>query len=169
MTSPKTHIGDKIRLLGATAFGFGLSPVMPGTCGTVPGVAIHVLIVLTLPAKFQWASLVAVFLLACVGNLALAPWAIRYWKSKDPKHFVLDEVAGYLVIPILFTQGSLWKVALWGFFLFRIFDIIKTPPASYFDKNVSGGWGILLDDIVAGLYAVLVIYMIFRIKPDLIL
>lgn len=133
----------------------------------MPGVAIHVLIALALPETFQRPALVAALLAACVANHALAPWAMRYWKTKDPKHFVLDEVAGYLVIPILFAQGSLWKTALWGFVLFRFFDIVKPPPAYHFDKHLEGPWGILLDDIAAGFYAVIIMYAIFRIWPAL--
>jgi len=132
-------------------------------------VAIHALIATALPPKFQWPLLIAAFLLTCAASLALAPWAMRYWKTKDPKHFVLDEVAGYLVVPILFVQGSFWKIAFWGFVLFRFFDIVKPPPANRIDKSLDGPWGILLDDIAAGLYAVVVMYAILRIWPALLI
>ena len=71
---------------------------------------------------------------------------------------MLDEVAGYLVVPILFHGGELWQVALVGFLLFRIFDIIKIPPARQIDQNMHGPWGIVLDDLISGVYAALAIY-----------
>ena len=91
-------------------------------------------------------------------NHWLTPWAVKYWKDEDPGNFVLDEVAGYLVVPILFRGGELWQVALWGFLLFRVFDIIKIPPARQIDQNMHGSWGIVLDDIISGIYAALALY-----------
>jgi hypothetical protein len=76
----------------------------------------------------------------------------------DPGHFVLDEIAGYLMVPLLLPQGTLWQVGFWGFLLFRVFDIIKIPPARQIDRNLHGPWGILLDDLVSGAYAALVLY-----------
>ena len=71
---------------------------------------------------------------------------------------MLDEVAGYLVVPILFRGGELWQVALVGFLLFRIFDIIKIPPARQIDQNMHGSWGIILDDLISGAYAAAALY-----------
>ena len=82
-------------------------------------------------------------------------------KNEDPGNFVLDEVAGYLVVPILFRGGQLWQVALCGFLLFRVFDIIKIPPARQIDQNMHGPWGIVLDDIISGAYAALALYTFF--------
>ena len=89
---------------------------------------------------------------------AITPWAVAYWKDEDPGNFVLDEVAGYLVVPILFRGGDLYQVALWGFLLFRVFDIVKIPPARQIDQNLHGPWGIVLDDLVSGAYAALALY-----------
>ncbi len=151
----------------SSAFGLGLSPIAPGTLGALSGVFFHIVIVLFLPIKMQWLSLVAVFMLVCTANHLLTPWAETYWQCSDPKHFVLDEVAGYLLIPIIFRGGELWKVALWGFFLFRIFDVFKLiPPAKYIDRNMHGPWGILLDDLVSAGYAALIMYGIRWIKPE---
>jgi phosphatidylglycerophosphatase A len=79
----------------------------------------------------------------------------------------LDEVAGYLLIPILFRNGELWKIAIWGFFLFRLFDIFKLiPPTRYIDQKIHGPWGILLDDLVSAGYAVLIMYLLTYICPS---
>ncbi|NLJ27614.1 MAG: phosphatidylglycerophosphatase A [Deltaproteobacteria bacterium] len=147
-----------MRLLMATALGLGLLPGAPGTWGTLLGVLIHFFVIVSLPVEYISGALALALLMVCAGNIALAPWAMEYWKAKDPSRFVLDEVAGYLVVPLLFRHGEAWQVMLWGFLLFRLFDIIKIPPARQIDRMMSGGWGILLDDLVSGLYAALVMY-----------
>lgn len=144
----------------ASAFGLGLSPIAPGTCGALIGVLIHIFIVNFLPVGAQLVALIGAMILVCLVHFMLTPWAIRYWGSKDPKNFVLDEVAGYLTVPILFRHGHIWQVVLWGFLLFRTFDIIKIPPARQIDKNMDGAWGILLDDIVSAIYAVIAMFVL---------
>ena len=151
---------DFLRVFIASAFGFGLSPIAPGTCGALIGVAGHIMIVQLLPADIQMLVLALFFLSICVIHYILTPWAIDYWHSKDPKHFVLDEVAGYLVIPIFFRHGTLLQVVCWGFFFFRLFDIIKLPIARYIDRNMRGASAILFDDIVSAGYAVLMLYLL---------
>lgn len=159
----KTHrsrAGDYLHVAIGSGLGLGLSPIAPGSFGTLLGVLFHVLIVLFLPANMQLTTLVVVFILVCMASNVLIPGAEEYWQSKDPKNFVLDEVAGYLLIPILFRQGQLWRVVLWGFLLFRIFDIVKIPPARQINENMHGPWGVLLDDLVSAGYAVLVMYFL---------
>ncbi len=146
-----------------SGFGLGLSPIMPGTCGTLPAVAVHMLIATYLPSPSRLYALVLIFLLICIAHFMLTPWAVEHWRSKDPQHFVLDEMAGYLMVPILFRHGSLWQVALWGFLLFRTFDIIKIPPARQIDRDMPGAWGILLDDLVSSGYAVLTMFLLRRV------
>lgn len=158
---------ERIYLAIATAFGLGLAPVAPGSFGALLGVAYHVALVQYLPASYQLAALIAGLVLVCIANNLLTPWAVAYWKNEDPGNFVLDEVAGYLVVPILFRHEVLWQVALWGFLLFRTFDIIKIPPARQIDRDMHGGWGILLDDIVSGIYAAIVLYALRALSPTL--
>lgn len=141
-----------------TSFGLGLAPIAPGSFGALVGVAYHVLIALYTPASWHLPALVLGLIAVVAANHWLTPWAVAYWKDEDPGNFVLDEVAGYLVVPILFRGGELWQVALYGFFLFRIFDIIKIPPARQIDRNMHGSWGIALDDIISGTYAALALY-----------
>lgn len=150
-----------------TALGLGLSPIAPGTCGALLGVLIHVLIALLLPANLQIVALVSVILLVCAGNYALTPWAEKYWNCKDPRHFVLDEVAGYLLVPTLFRHGQLWQIVFWGFVWFRILDIVKLPPARQIDRRLRGAWGIVLDDLVSAVYVVAVLYIFLWISKSL--
>jgi len=151
-----SHSGSKTRdfvyLAIGSALGLGLSPVAPGTLGALLGVLIHLLAVSYLPAPFYIMVLIIALLLVSVANHLLTPWAREYWGSEDPRHFVLDEIAGYLMVPILFHQWAPWK---------RFFDIVKIPPARQIDRNMKNSWGILLDDLVSGAYAALVMYVLW--------
>jgi phosphatidylglycerophosphatase A len=157
-----------INIAIASAFGLGLSPIFPGTCGALLGVFLHFMIITFFPSSFQWTSLLIVFILTCLANHWLTPWAVGYWNAPDPKHFVLDEVAGYLWVQILFRhEGQFWKIAGCGFLIFRILDIFKLiPPTRYIDRNIHGAWGILLDDLVSASYAALLMYILTRIYPQ---
>lgn len=154
-------INEFICLMAATAFGLGLSPIAPGTVATLLGVAIHLAVALSLPFQYQRPALIASLAIVSILQLVLTPWAQKHWNEDDPGHFVLDEVAGYLVVPIFINSGTehLAFVAISGFFLFRILDIIKFPPAREIDQCIHDGWGILLDDIVSGLYATAIIWV----------
>lgn len=157
---PNKHaLKNKLCLLGATAFGLGLAPVAPGTFGTLLGVAAHLAVAQWIAEAHQHALLVIIFMAVCIAHFMLTPWALSRWNDDDPSHFVLDEVAGYLVVPLLVQTGPLWFVATAGFFLFRILDIIKIPPARQIDREMHGAWGILLDDLVSGLYAAGLVYL----------
>lgn len=147
------QVRDYFYLMLASAFGLGLMPVAPGSFGALLGVGMHVAVVRWVAAEWQWLSLAACFVAVCLVHFWLTPWAQKYWNESDPGHFVLDEVAGYLVVPLLVRTGQLWIVIVAGFLLFRILDIIKLPGARYIDRNWHGAWGVLLDDIVSGLYA----------------
>jgi phosphatidylglycerophosphatase A len=156
----------------ASSFGLGLSPIAPGSFGALLGVIIHVLIYLFIPIKFQLFSLLMAFILVCLVHFYLTPWAVQYWQDEDPKHFVLDEVAGYLLVAVLFypIQSILpyvpvfWKTVFFGFILFRILDIIKVPPARQIDKNLHNAWGIILDDLVSAVYAVILLSLLVCVK-----
>jgi len=158
---------QKMALLLGSAGGLGLSPVLPGTCGALLGVIIHVIIVLVLPPSMRMPALLSAFALVCAANHLLTPWAEDYWGTEDPSNFVLDEVAGYLFIPILFREGDLLNVVVWGFVLFRILDIFKLlPPARLIDEQLHGPWGVLLDDLVSAGYAAWIMSLIYWLRPQ---
>ncbi|MDX9755814.1 MAG: phosphatidylglycerophosphatase A, partial [bacterium] len=146
-------------LVIGTAFGLGLVPIAPGSFAALLGVLFHVLGYLFLPTAWFVPTMVALLLLTAYLNHLLTPWAETYWRKQDPGNFVLDEIAGYLMVPIFFHGASIWIAAPFGFLLFRILDIIKFPPANYFDRHVHGSWGILIDDLISGLYAVALLYL----------
>lgn len=140
-----------------SAFGLGFLPLIPGTWGSLGGLLI-VWLISRYPVT-PVADLIVFFLLLLVTSTLLSSYlkAIEY-KEHDPQYVVMDEVLGILItfIALPFT----WITALIGFILFRFFDIVKPLGIRRVEK-VGGAWGIILDDIVAGLFAhiILTIYI----------
>jgi len=139
----------------ALAFGFGsgLAKKAPGTFGTLAAVPIFLLLSL-LPL---WAYLIVV-LAACTYGVYLCEKTAEDMQVHDDPSIVWDEFAGFwitmIAIPVSFTTVVI------GFALFRFFDILKPWPIDWIDRNVSGGLGIMLDDIVAGLMALGCLHLI---------
>lgn len=137
--------------LGIVSCGFlGCSPVAPGTVGTLGGVLIAWSLRNSAP-YLLWVSL-AVLAVYLVGR-SLGGWVERY-SGKDPGIFVLDEVAGYLVTVAWIAPPSYLTLAV-GFFVFRFFDIVKPAGIRRLEK-IPGADGILLDDVLAGFYGLIV-------------
>ncbi|XOV77355.1 MAG: phosphatidylglycerophosphatase A [Aestuariibacter sp.] len=130
----------------ALGFGSGLSPFMPGTAGSIAAIPL-VLSYLWLPVAGQ----LVVALIATLIGIQICDRTSRDMQVHDHSAIVWDEVAGMLLtfIAIPLTLSNL----VLGFLLFRIFDIWKPWPISFLDKNLHGGLGIMLDDVVAGLFA----------------
>lgn len=130
----------------AFGFGSGLSPKAPGTLGTIAVIPFYVLL-----ADLDWQNYIGICLLVSLVGIYICQVAAEHAKTHDHPGIVWDEFAGFLItmIAVPFT----WINLLFGFVLFRIFDILKPWPISWLDKKVSGGLGIMLDDIVAGLFA----------------
>ncbi len=123
----------------------GFSPVAPGTAGTLGAIPLAwALSWLAYPA--QLAAIAALFAI----SLPAAQRAGEYWGVADASPIVIDEVVGYLVA-MAFVPWS-WPAALWGFLLFRLFDVLKPWPASAFDR-VKNGFGVVMDDVAAGVFA----------------
>ena len=124
----------------------GLVPIAPGTAGSVVGLA------LALSAKLLdqlWVEPVLI-LLVVAGGVWSASKAEDYYGHKDPGQVVIDEVAGML-LTVLWIDASMAWIAV-GFLLFRCFDVFKPFPVNRIEQ-VSGGWGVIGDDLAAGLYA----------------
>jgi phosphatidylglycerophosphatase A len=151
----------------ATGFGSGLSPVMPGTAGSVVGLAIGWILARSLAA--HGASLeVAVGLLtsgllAGLVGVAVSGPVCRALEAQDPGCIVIDEISGQLiasaVVPLLgFPRSSLLEAGAWvaSFVLFRFFDIVKPGPIRRL-QDLPGGWGVVLDDVAGGLAAAAVL------------
>jgi len=149
--------------LAVVSCGFlGCSPVAPGTVGTLGGVLLAWAIAGQSPYYLWTLALSAAIYM--VGR-SLAEWCERYAGKKDPGIFVLDEVVGYLITVSWITGPSPLTLVL-GFFVFRFFDITKPPPARRAEA-LGGGDGILLDDVVAGLYALAVMAAARALMPGL--
>jgi len=142
-----------VRVL-ATGFGTGLSPVAPGTAGTLAGVLIC-LASYPLPWLFRFFFVVAISAV----SIYVAGEAEKLYKNTDDQRIVIDEIAGYQVamLPVAVTGLNL----LTAFVLFRLFDIWKPFPLKHFQK-LPGGWGVVADDLGAGVYAgILMLIIVF--------
>ncbi len=134
-------------MLLATWFGSGLSPKAPGTMGTIASMVLWApLVMLDTP---WWARVVAVVVVFVVG--VAASNAVVASRGEDPQLIVIDEVAGMGITLIL--ASSSWLSLVVGFALFRLFDIWKPWPVRWADRQVKGGLGVMLDDVLAGVYA----------------
>ena len=138
----------RLVLFLASNAGLGYSPIVSGTVGTLAGI----------PAFFLLAGLSApLYGLVWLLLFGVAIWASeqagRIYGVADDGRIVIDELAGYLVT-VAFLPFS-WGNALLGFVWFRIFDILKPPPVNWVDHNMKNGFGVVLDDVLAGVYAAL--------------
>jgi len=120
--------------------------------GTIPAVAGFVVIMLAAPRQWHTPLIAAALAVSCVLSIALGDWAQRYWGRKDPRTFVLDEIAGFFVTVLLFRADSLLMTCVLAFVATRFCDVVKPPPARQLE-SLPAGWGILLDDLAASLYA----------------
>lgn len=141
-------------LLLAFGFGSGLSKFMPGTFGTLVAVPLYLLLS-TLP---PWLYLV-VTLLAIIMGIYICGEAAKKLAVHDFGGIVWDEVAG-LLVTLCWLPFS-WPALLSGFVLFRLFDILKPWPIKWLDQHVEGGFGIMIDDVLAGVLAAVVLRIWF--------
>ena len=134
-------------------FGSGKLPYMPGTYGTVVGIPIFLLM-----AEM---SLIP-YILVCAVLLIIGIWASQVYSDflgvHDHGSIVWDEVVGYLIT--MTATPAEWHWIILGFILFRLFDILKPWPINLLDKYVQGGFGIMIDDVLAGIYGAIVLLTI---------
>ena len=148
-------------LLVATALGAGLIPKAPGTCGTLMAVPLAVLLA-HLGPLWLWAGALVV---SVVGTWAAGVYC-RATGKEDNQQIVIDEVAGYLVTMLLVPATAL-NLAL-GFGLFRLFDIWKPGPVRILDRRVHGGFGVMADDLAAGVLGALTLLVLHRLGAPLL-
>jgi phosphatidylglycerophosphatase A len=143
----------------ASGFGSGLSPVAPGTAGSLAAL-LPWLALRELPWPWYVGAIVAAFVL----GIWACDWAVRTLHLEDPGAVVWDEFVGQWIalLPLLWLPRSIWFIAA-GFMLFRAFDIAKPWPVSWADRKVDGGLGVMLDDVFAGYYAAIVLTLLTRI------
>lgn len=153
MTKPaQFNLCNKWHLL-ATGFGSGLAPFAPGTFGTIAAIPFYLMFVYSPSIWFFIFTAIV-----CLVGPKICGRAADDIGVHDHKAIVWDEFAGFF-ITMCFVPFSVVNV-ITGFILFRFFDIVKPWPISYLDNHVHGGLGIMIDDIVAGLFAGVGLYLL---------
>ena len=168
--------------LAMTTFGVGYLPLMPGTFGSLVGVAIYLLFRLTetflgsrfleqgwntlqISAWFHAANLI-VFLVFCLLGIWASGRAVRLFQNKDPQKVVVDEVIGQLIVFMFIPFEAHWFYFVSGFLLFRLFDIWKPYPIDSL-QNLPAGIGVCADDILAGVYGGTCLALLYAIRISL--
>lgn len=154
-----TEASSDFALLIATFFGLGRLRPGPGTWGSLGAVAIWYALSRFVPANLQILTLAALVALSIVVGIPAATSAARSSGIKDPQFVVIDEVAGQWIT--LLAAPVTWKTMLAGFILFRGFDILKPPPARQLERLPEGA-GIVLDDVAAGIFGLIVLQLLLR-------
>ena len=142
----------------ATTGGLGYAPIAPGTFGSAAGLIVYLIVAATRSPLVEIGLIIVIFL----AGIWAATEAERHFGGVDPGPVVIDEVLGMLVTLAFIPVG--WTGALAGFFLFRVFDIIKPFPADRFER-LHGGLGIMADDAMAGVYANLSLRLVIWLLP----
>lgn len=175
---PGTDKKPHFALFIASAGGLGRLPKGPGTWGSLGGAAIAILAswiiwrchpaaFIEAPANFWTIGLLPACVLHVLTILvaALGVWSsnsvAKFVGEKDPQYIVIDEVSGQLLTYFMPFTVLNWKSLLLGFILFRVFDIWKPFPARQ-AESLPGGWGIMADDWIAGVYAAVALYLLRR-------
>jgi phosphatidylglycerophosphatase A len=146
---------NRFLLFFAAGFGAGYSPIAPGTAGTLLSIPIY-LVLSRIPFPLYELTLVTFFFLSSW----ISDQAQRYWGKKDDPRIVIDEMMGFLITMLWLPKTTLFIVL--GFFLFRFFDIVKPPPIRILER-VKGGYGVVLDDVLAGIYANIILQIVHLI------
>jgi phosphatidylglycerophosphatase A len=145
----------------ATGFGSGLSPVVPGTMGTLAAIPLYFILVQA-PLPIYLILVVVAFFI----GIKICDITANDMKAHDHGSIVWDEFVGLWltmsIVPLLNLPVTEWKWLLTGFVLFRFFDMVKPWPISWLDKRIDGGLGIMVDDVVAGLMAGIALYFVGR-------
>lgn len=155
---PKVVLRDPVHFL-AFGFGSGLSATAPGTVGT--------LVALPMVYGLMHLSLgvyLCCIVMLCAAGVYLCGESARRLEKHDHPGIVWDEFAGMAITMIAVPLQ--WRWLLLGFLLFRFFDIIKPWPIREADHRLSGGFGIMLDDIIAGLFSCLLLQVVVRMSPS---
>ena len=143
----------------AEGLGLGRIPFAPGTFGTLLALPLY----LALTAFQPWPIYLAVVVLTLPLSARICGVGAQARGVHDPSPVVWDEVVGMLVALTAAPAG--WAPLAVAFIAFRAFDILKPFPVGWGDARMAGGWGILLDDVVAGVYALLVVQLVFAWRP----
>tara|TARA_Y100000591_G_C21652166_1_gene603421 strand:- start:272 stop:739 length:468 start_codon:yes stop_codon:yes gene_type:complete len=150
---------NKIISVFTTLFGIGYSPIVPGTIGSIFSIVFLYFLI-----KFvSYIFLVFIFLIILFTSLKLIEKYSKLLKSHDSSTIVIDEFLGIFLIILFydylkFTNDFIMFLLI--LILFRFFDILKIFPINWVDKNIKNSLGVVLDDLLAGVYSIIVLYSI---------
>ncbi|HTV47011.1 MAG TPA: phosphatidylglycerophosphatase A [Phycisphaerae bacterium] len=170
-TQTQTPVGHTWLKWVVSGWGLGLLRPAPGSWGScAPAIIFWGLIYFSLSDLMRSIICVGLALLASILTVLLGPWAQKYFQKPDPGSMVLDEFAGYWIACLFIrvpsqASGNIWLSWLMAagiYILFRLFDTIKLPPCRALEK-LPRGWGILLDDIAAGVQVNIVLQILLRV------
>jgi len=154
-TKPAFDLRQPIQFL-ALGFGSGLAPKAPGTFGTLAAIPVFLLLIMLMPTPLPYA--IAVIIMGLAGIYICGKTADDVGVHDHPA-IVWDEFVGFFIT--MFMVPVSWQSILVGFLLFRVFDILKPWPISFIDKKMTGGAGIMFDDVLAGIFALAIMHLIF--------
>lgn len=153
----QTHVDPRLLLnpvhLLSLGFGSGLAPKAPGTAGTLVAIPIYLLMIGLSPVAYLLITLLLLYT-----GIHLCQATAQRLGVHDHPAIVWDEIVGYLLTMVAVPFDWTWIVA--GFALFRLFDVWKPWPIGFLDRRVSGGIGIMLDDLLAAVYASIVLQLV---------
>jgi phosphatidylglycerophosphatase A len=150
---------NRFILMLATGFGVGYSPIAPGTLGTLVAIPIYYFLS-AIPSPVYEVTLIAFFFL----SVWISEYAEISFGKKDDRRIVIDEVMGFFIAVLWLPKTTRFMII--GFFLFRFFDILKPFPIRRLEKGLRRGYGVVLDDVLAGVYANIVLHLILLALPS---
>lgn len=141
----------------STGLGAGFVPVAPGTAGAFVALILWYIGYLFIDANtLFWITLATIIVVTLIG-VWTSNVMEKYWGT-DPRAVVIDEYVGTWIPLLVAPCGNYtWILALLGFAMFRIIDIFKPLGCRWVDQNVKGGWGVMLDDVLTGFYALIIV------------
>ena len=147
---------NRFLLILATGFGVGYSPIAPGTLGTLITIPFYYFLS-TIPSPIYEITLIGFFFL----SVWISENAEIFFGKKDDPRIVIDEIMGFF-ITMLWLPKTIFSVIA-GFFLFRFFDILKPFPIRSLEKRWRGGYGVVSDDVLAGIYSNIILQIVHLI------
>lgn len=151
---------DPVHFL-AFGFGSGLAPKAPGTFGTIAAVPLYLLLI-----QIHFGIYLAFLMASLIAGIWICGESARRIGVHDHSGIVWDEIAGFLLTMAPFVPSVLSVLA--GFLAFRLFDVVKPWPIRWLDRQVHGGFGIMLDDVVAALFAIVLIAVLATFGPRIV-
>ena len=156
LKTPNSKLQKRMKqfiLFWATGFGVGYSPIAPGTLGTLIAIPLYYFLS-EIPLPLYEITLVGFFFL----SVWISENAEIFFRKKDDQRIVIDEMMGFLITMLWIPKTT--RFILIGFILFRLFDILKPFPIRRLERSLKGGWGVVLDDVMAGVYGNIILQII---------